>query len=111
VTRHRITIELFYCINGATGRVENKRHAGVHWHDRAAFDFLHGTIRGYRGPTHPLISERYARKVQALAAAAGFSVAVKEKPKPRPAEGRAIHREAIARMREHFRAYKALHAQ
>jgi hypothetical protein len=107
VTKHRNTIKLFHCIAGSTGRVASKRHAGLHWHDRVAFDFLHQTVRGYRGPSHPLISERYAKKVQALATAAGFSVAVEEKPKPTPAEGKAIHRRAIACMREHFRAHEA----
>jgi hypothetical protein len=98
VTKHRITIKLFHCIDGSTGRVASKRHAGLHWHDRAAFDFLHQSVRGYRGSSHPLIPERYAKKVQALATAAGFSVAVEEKPKPTPAEGKAIHRRAIAYM-------------
>jgi hypothetical protein len=111
VTKHRITIELFHCVDAGTGRVDNKRRVSLHWHaHRAAFDFLRRTVRGYRGPKHPWISEKYARKVQALATATGFSVEVKEKP-PTPAEGKAIQRKAIAFMREHMRAYEASHAE
>jgi hypothetical protein len=80
--RYHITITLVHCIDGGTGRVESKRHAKLRGHDEAAFAWLQGTVRGYRGPTQAVISEAYARKIHALAVAAGFSVEVKERPKP-----------------------------
>jgi hypothetical protein len=83
---HHITATFSHGIDGNTGRVESKPRATFTGHDDVAFEFLHRTVRGYRGPTHPHVTVPYARKIQALAAAAGFKVTVKENPKPTPAE-------------------------
>jgi hypothetical protein len=81
---HCITATYAHAISGNTGRVNSKPQVTFEWHDDTAYEFLHRTVRGYRGPKHPHVSVAYAQKIQALATAAGFKVAVKHNPKPTP---------------------------
>jgi hypothetical protein len=61
-------------------------------HDDKARAFLFKAVRGYMGPKHPLVTHRYARKIENLARANGFTVTVVKEPKPTPAECDAIRK-------------------
>jgi hypothetical protein len=58
-------------------------------HDKRERDFLFKNVRGYRGPKHPFVRPPYAKKIEDLARAKGFSVTVVQEPKPTPSECKA----------------------
>ena len=81
-----ITIEKYYPINMGTERADFGRRANFRGRTRKGIDFLFETVRGYRGPRHPTVTEKYALKIERLARAAGLSVSVREHPKPTKAK-------------------------
>jgi hypothetical protein len=82
---NRITVTYFHPIDVNRVRAHSKPRATFLGHGDRARNFLFDTVRGYRGPKHPFVTEPYARKIEALAAAAGIKVAVVKRPKPTPA--------------------------
>jgi len=81
-----IVIQKFYPVDIGAERAEPNRRASFRGRTRKERDFLFETVRGYRGPKHPWVTEKCANKIEKLARAAGFSVAIKERPKPTKAE-------------------------
>jgi hypothetical protein len=80
-----ITITYSHPIDAASGRADSKPRANFLGHDDRARDFLFDNVRGYRGPSHPSVTAPYARKIEALATAAGIKVTVVKRRKPTPA--------------------------
>ena len=85
---NRITITYSHPIDTGSARADSKPRANFLGHDQRARDFLFGNVRGYRGRNH-WVTEPYARKIEALAAAAGIKVSVVKHPRPTPAECKA----------------------
>ena len=71
-----------------SGRAGKPRAAFL-GHDKRARAFLFENVRGYRGPNHPHVTPPYAKKIEDLARAKGFSVTVVQEPKPTRAECKA----------------------